>query len=193
MRDWDEDCLLVASPEIVALGDAPQFAPQLVLDVAPDEWDRLLRHPSRAWRADKPALNRVSALLTPQNTSAGSGKYKHCVLFPTMTASWKRAMPSESINAFAGVHNMNTLDSHQSDAPTRRIFRFTVAAAPRRPLATHQANQTSQATPGVIEDVIMSQIAHPPQLQPFRDFFHQLISLQNHIRTSMIRSNLAPF
>ena len=69
-------------------------------------------------------------------------------------------MPSEAINALTGVHNLNPLDYHQSEAPTRRTFRFTAAGGPRPPLATHQASQISQATPGVIEDVIMTQIAH---------------------------------
>ena len=31
------------------------------------------------------------------------GKYKYCILFLTTTASWKRAMPSESINTFTGI------------------------------------------------------------------------------------------
>ena len=71
-------------------------------------------------------------------------------------------MPSEAINALTGVHNLNPLDYHQSDAPTRRTFKFTAAGATRRPLATHQANQISQATPGVIEDVTTTQIVHLP-------------------------------
>ena len=102
------------------------------------------------------------SFLAPQNASAVLGKYKHCALFPTTTASWKRTMPSESIHALANVHNLNPLDSHQLDAPTRRTFRFAAATAPRPPLATHQASQISRATSGVIEDAITTQIAHPP-------------------------------
>jgi len=71
-------------------------------------------------------------------------------------------MPPEAINAPTGVPNLMPLGSRQSDAPTRRSFRFTAAGAPRPPLATHQTSQTSRATPSTNEDVVITQIAHPP-------------------------------
>jgi hypothetical protein len=77
-------------------------------------------------------------------------------------------MQSEAINALTGVHSLKPSDSRQPDAPTRRTFTFTAAGAPRPPLSTRQANQTSphnhqvsQATQRTNGDVLVTQIAHP--------------------------------
>jgi hypothetical protein len=101
-------------------------------------------------------------LFHPQNASARLGKYKHCPLVPTTTQPWKRTMPSEVINTLTGVRDLKPLGPRQSEASTPRTFRFAAAGVHRPPLATHQANQISQATPSINEDTVMTQIAHPP-------------------------------